>query len=142
MSRPRGGAAPHDDKDGDGERVRLDKWLWAARFFKTRSLATDAVEGGKVDVNGARAKPAKLVGPGDEVRVRVGPQLFVVRVTDTAERRGSADLARGLYEETEASRAARERASEQRRLAAPTFDFDEGRPTKKDRRDLRNLKRR
>jgi ribosome-associated heat shock protein Hsp15 len=124
--------------DEDGERVRVDKWLWAARFFKTRSLATEAVDGGKVDVNGARAKPAKLVGPGDEVRVRVGPQLFVVRVTDTAERRGSAEVARGLYEETEESRLARERAREVQRLSPVTFD--EGRPDKRDRRDLRKFR--
>ena len=122
----------------DGEKVRVDKWLWAARFFKTRSLATEAVDGGKVDVNGARVKPAKLVGPGDEVRVRVGPQLFVVRVTDTAERRGSAEVAATLYEETEASRAARERVREQARLSPVTFD--EGKPDKRDRRDARKYK--
>ena len=122
------------------EKVRIDKWLWAARFFKTRSLATEAVDGGKVDVNGARAKPAKLVGPGDEVRVRVGPQLFVVKITDTAERRGSATVAQGLYEETADSAAARAKASEQHRLAASAFDFDDGRPNKKDRRDLKKFR--
>ena len=124
--------------DAAGERVRIDKWLWAARFFKTRSLATEAVDGGKVDVNGTRAKPAKLVGPGDEVRVRVGPQLFVVSVTGTAERRGSADVARGLYVETDDSRAARERMAEQARLS-PVF-FDEGKPDKRDRRETRRYK--
>ena len=118
--------------------VRIDKWLWAARFFKTRSLATDAVDGGKVDVNGARVKPAKLVGPGDEVRVRVGSQLFVVTVLDTAERRGSADVARGLYEETADSRAAREKAAEVARLSG--VSFDEGKPDKRDRRDLRKFR--
>ena len=122
------------------DKVRIDKWLWAARFFKTRSLATEAVDGGKVDVNGARVKPAKLIGPGDEVRVRVGPQLFVVMVKDTAERRGSASVARELYDETPESVAARERAAEQHRLAATTFDFDEGRPNKKDRRELRKFR--
>jgi len=128
------------DDEESGERVRIDKWLWAARFFKTRSLATEAVDGGKVDINGQRVKPAKLVGPGDEVRVRVGPQLFVVLVRDTAERRGSASVAQALYEETTESRAARERTAEQMRLAAPSFDFEEGRPTKKDRRDLNRWK--
>jgi ribosome-associated heat shock protein Hsp15 len=122
----------------DAEKVRVDKWLWAARFFKTRSLATEAVDGGKVDVNGARVKPAKLVGPGDEVRVRVGPQLFVVRVTDTAERRGSAEVAATLYEETEESRAARDRAREVARLSPITFD--EGKPDKRDRRDARKFR--
>ena len=125
------------DEDG-GEKVRVDKWLWAARFFKTRSLATEAVDGGKVDVNGARAKPAKLVGPGDAVRVRVGPQLFVVRVTDTAERRGSADVARTLYEETAESLAARERVREQERLSP--IAFDAGKPDKRDRRDARKFR--
>ena len=124
----------------DSEKVRIDKWLWAARFFKTRSLATEAVDGGKVDVNGARVKPAKLIGPGDEVRVRVGPQLFVVQVKDTAERRGPASAARELYDETPESLAARERAAEQHRLAATTFDFDEGKPNKKDRRELRKFR--
>ena len=128
-----------DDEESAG-RVRIDKWLWAARFFKTRSLATEAVDGGKVDVNGQRVKPAKLVGPGDEVRVRAGQQLFVVAVRDTAERRGSASVAQTLYEETAESRAARERIAEQHRLAAPSFDFEEGRPTKKDRRDLNRWK--
>ena len=121
-----------------GEKVRIDKWLWAARFFKTRSLATEAVDGGKVDVNGARVKPAKLVGPGDEVRVRVGPQLFVVKVTDTAERRGSATVAATLYEETPESAAARAKDAEQRRLTA--VRFDEGRPDKRDRRDIERFR--
>ncbi len=124
----------------DADRVRIDKWLWAARFFKTRSLATDAVEGGKVDVNGARVKPSKLVGPGDEVRVRVGAQLFVVHVKDTRERRGSATVARELYDETPESVAARAREAEQHRLAAQSFDFDDGRPNKKDRRDIQRLR--
>src|SRR5919107_5945431 len=98
------------------DRVRLDKWLWAARFFKTRSLATDAVDGGKVDVNGARAKPAKLVGVGDQLRVTVGEQRYVLRVTGTGERRGSAEVARTLYEETPESEAERAKLAEQRRL--------------------------
>jgi ribosome-associated heat shock protein Hsp15 len=124
----------------DDDKVRIDKWLWAARFFKTRSLATEAVDGGKVEVNGTRAKPAKLVGVGDEVRVRVGQDLFVLRVTDTAERRGSASLARELYDETPESAAARAKAAEQHRLAATHFDFEEGRPNKKDRRQLDKFK--
>ena len=124
----------------DDEKVRIDKWLWAARFFKTRSLATEAVDGGKVDVNGARVKPAKLIGAGDEVRVRVGAQLFVVKVKDTAERRGPASAARELYDETPDSAAARERANEQHRLAAQSFDFDDGRPNKKDRREIQRFK--
>ena len=122
------------------DKVRIDKWLWAARFFKTRSLATEAVDGGKVEVNGARAKPAKLVGPGDEVQVRVGTQLFVLNVKATGERRGSAEVARELYDETPDSAAARERTAEQHRLAAASVDFDDRRPSKKDRRDLRKFR--
>jgi ribosome-associated heat shock protein Hsp15 len=117
--------------------VRLDKWLWAARFFKTRSLATEAVSGGKVEVNGERAKPAKAINPGDEVRVRLVPYEHVLIVRQLGERRGPASVAQSLYEETAASREARERLAAQLKLAPPAFVFeDKGRPTKKDRRDL------
>ena len=123
----------HDDSD----RVRVDKWLWAARFFKTRSLATEAVTGGKVDVNGERAKPAKAIKPGDEVRVHLGPYEHILIVRALAERRGPASVAHTLYEETEPSRQARERLAEQMRLAPAGFVYEEkGRPTKKDRREL------
>lgn len=117
--------------------VRLDKWLWAARFFKTRSLATEAVAGGKVDVNGERAKPSKPVKPGDEVRLRAGPYEHILIVRELGERRGSAAVAATLYEETAASRAERERLAAQLKMAPAAFVFEEkGRPTKKDRRDL------
>lgn len=117
--------------------VRLDKWLWAARFFKTRSLATEAVAGGKVEVNGERAKPAKAINPGDEIRVRLAPYEHVLIVRQLAERRGPAAAAHALYEETAASREARERLAAQLEIAPPAFVFeDKGRPTKKDRRDL------
>jgi ribosome-associated heat shock protein Hsp15 len=121
----------------DSDRVRLDKWLWAARFFKTRSLATEAIAGGKVEVNGERAKPAKGIKPGDEVRLRLGPYEHVLIVRGLAERRGPATVAQALYEETQASRDARERLAAQLKMAPPTFVYEEkGRPTKKDRRDL------
>ena len=127
----------HDDAD----RVRLDKWLWAARFFKTRSLATDAVNGGKVEVNGERAKPAKAIKPGDEVRVRLGPYEHVLMVRALSDRRGPAAVAQTLYEETDASRQARERLAEQRRLGPGTLVYEEkGRPTKKDRRELESIR--
>jgi ribosome-associated heat shock protein Hsp15 len=117
--------------------VRIDKWLWAARFFKTRSLATDAVAGGKVDVNGERAKPAKLVKQGDAIRVRLAPYEHVLIVRELGERRGPASVAQTLYEETAPSREARERLAAQLKMAPPAFVFeDKGRPTKKDRRDL------
>jgi ribosome-associated heat shock protein Hsp15 len=121
----------------DDARVRIDKWLWAARFFKTRSLATEAVDGGKVEVNGERAKPAKAVKPGDEVRLRLGPYEHILIVRALAERRGPASVAQTLYEETAASRDARDKLSVQLKMAPAAFVYEEkGRPTKKDRRDL------
>lgn len=118
------------------EPIRLDKWLWAARFFKTRSLAADAVDGGKVYVNGDRAKPAKSVKPGDEVRLRLGPYEHIVVVQGTSERRGPAPEAQRLYEETAASREAREKLHWQLTKAAPAMEAAPGRPTKQDRRAL------
>jgi ribosome-associated heat shock protein Hsp15 len=122
--------------------VRIDKWLWAARFYKTRSLASDAVDGGKIQVNGDRVKPAKTVKPGDVVRVRVGPYEHVVTVRGTAERRGPAALAATLYVETEASRAAREKLHWQLTAAAPAMEPEKGRPTKRDRRELERFRKR
>lgn len=124
-------------EEKENGKVRLDKWLWAARFFKTRSLAADAVEGGKVELNGDTVKRAKNVQLGDEVSVRLGPYEHVVVVRGLSERRGPASVAQTLYEETPASVAARAKLSEQLRIAPPAFVFEErGRPTKKDRRDL------
>jgi len=118
------------------EAVRLDKWLWAARFFKTRSLATDAVNGGKVELNGQRPKPAKEVKVGDLLRIRVGPFVHAVMVRALSDRRGPASAAALLFEESAESIAARERLREQHRLA-PSVQYEEGgRPTKKDRRTM------
>lgn len=122
--------------------VRLDKWLWAARFFKTRTLATEAVDGGKVQVNGDRAKPAKTVRPGDEIRIRIAPYEYIVTVTGTAERRGRAEVAATLYRETEESREAREKLNWQLRVAAPAMEPEKGRPTKRDRRNLDRFRKR
>ena len=116
-----------------GEPVRLDKWLWAARFFKTRSLAVEAIEGGRVSVNDDRAKPAKTVKPGDAISIRKPPFEFAVVVKDVSDKRGSAPIAATLYEETEDSRARRTViAAEMKALPQPRF---KGRPTKKTRRD-------
>ena len=129
-----------DDSPSLG-RVRVDKWLWAARFFKTRSLAAEAIGGGKVLVAGERVKPAKLLQAGDEVRIRLGPYEHVVVVRQTSERRGPAAVAATLYDETDASRAAREKLAEQLRMAPAGFVFeDKGRPTKRDRRDIERLR--
>ncbi|MEP6729353.1 MAG: RNA-binding S4 domain-containing protein [bacterium] len=124
-----------------GGRVRIDKWLWAARFFKTRSLAADAIGGGKVSLNGDGVKSAKLVQTGDEIRIRLGPYEHVITVRDVSERRGPATVAQALYEETAASVAAREKLSEQLRMAPAAFVYEEkGRPTKRDRRDIERLR--
>ena len=125
-----------DDERDEDDRVRVDKWLWAARFYKTRSLATEAVNGGKVELNGERAKPAKMVKAGDTVRVRVEQFEHVLTVLDVAERRGSATVAATLYEETEDSRARREKMREQLKYTHALFVQDEGKPTKKDRREI------
>ena len=125
--------------DSSPEKVRLDKWLWAARFYKTRSAATDAVAGGRVEVNGEHPKPAKTVQAGDEVRVRMGPFEHILQVTAVAERRGTVAQAARLFQETPASLAARERHAEQLRLA-PNLEFEQGKPNKKDRRALDKLR--
>jgi ribosome-associated heat shock protein Hsp15 len=117
--------------------VRVDKWLWAARLLKTRSLAAEAVKGGRVQVNGARVKPSREVGPGDELEVTVGQVRRTVVVRGVAERRGPAKVAALLYEETPESVAARELQRERARLASPPPGADLGaRPTKRDRRRL------
>lgn len=129
------------ESSGDAARVRVDKWLWAARFFKTRSLASEAIDGGKVEVNGERAKPARLLRAGDEIRVRIGPHEHVVLVRGLSERRGPAAVAITLYEETAASLSARAKLAEQLRLAPAAFVYEEkGRPTKRDRRDLERFR--
>ena len=122
-------------------KVRLDKWLWAARFFKTRSVAAEAIAGGKVLVSGDRAKPAKLLQAGDEVRIRLGPYEHVVHVRALSERRGPASVAATLYEETADSLAARAKLAEQLRMAPAAFVYEEkGRPTKRDRREIDRLR--
>lgn len=121
--------------------VRIDKWLWAARFFKTRSLAAEAVAGGKVKVNGERAKPAKTIRVGDEVRIRIEPFEHVIRVQGLSERRGSATEAQLLYEESEESKAARKELATQLAANKIYMGADKGRPSKKDRRELVRFKK-
>ncbi len=121
--------------------MRVDKWLWAARFYKTRSAATDAVVGGRVHVNGARAKPAKEVKPGDEVELTIGFTRRVVEVLAVSDKRGPAAVAALLYRETPESIEARERAAAERRLARPPGADLGARPTKLDRRRLDALRR-
>jgi len=121
--------------------VRVDKWLWAARFFKTRALATDAVLGGHVQLNGARVKPAKSVREGDRLEIRIGTVSWEVDVLGVSEKRGPAPVARTLYAETAESAAARADQALQRKLAQPLGADLAGRPTKQDRRRLEALRR-
>ena len=127
--------------DGDPpDSVRLDKWLWAARFVKTRRLAVEAIDGGRVQVNGERVKRAKLVHAGDRVRIRKGPYETQITVLMPLGRRGSAKDAARLYEESEESLLARTRLVEQHRLAARASASSKGKPTKKERRQIGRFK--
>ncbi|MBX3588027.1 MAG: RNA-binding S4 domain-containing protein [Ramlibacter sp.] len=119
------------------DRLRIDKWLWAARFYKTRSLATDEINKGRVQVNGQDAKPAREVKAGDTVAVRQGSVLRTVVVRGLSGARGPAPVAQALYEETPESCAAREQAARQRALSRePALSIEHGRPTKRERREL------
>jgi|TARA_R110000850_G_scaffold190434_1_gene316526 ribosome-associated heat shock protein Hsp15 len=119
------------------DKLRIDKWLWAARFYKTRSLAVQEINKGRIVVNGQTAKPAREVATGDTVVVRKEDPAIIITVKGISNIRGPAPKARELYEETAESVAAREKAAEMRRLAPePSIDLRMGRPTKRDRRDL------
>lgn len=121
------------------EKLRLDKWLWAARFFKTRVLAADAVETGKAQVNGERVKPAKTIAAGDILTLRLGPYTHVVEVLALSGKRGPAPVAQKLYRETEESRAKRTALALELK-AQPAPSVLKGRPTKKDRREIEQFK--
>jgi len=119
------------------DRLRIDKWLWAARFYKTRTLAGEEVARGRVEVNGQEVKPAREVRAGDTVTIRQGPVTRTVVVKGLSGMRGPAPVAQQLYEETAESLQAREQAAERRRLAPePALTIEQGRPTKRGRRDL------
>lgn len=118
------------------EKVRLDKWLWAARFFKTRALATEAINGGHVHLNGQRIKPARALNVGDTLSIRKGEVEFVIEVQALSSRRGPAREAVLLYEESEGSIRAREAYAEQRRLHAASGPAPQKRPDKRDRRRI------
>ena len=124
------------------DRQRIDKWLWAARFFKTRSLAVEEIDRGRVEVNGQEVKPAREVKPGDTVALRQGAVHRTVVVKGLSNVRGPAPVAQQLYEETPESIAQRERAAQQRRLAPePAHTIEHGRPTKRGRRELDQVQR-
>jgi ribosome-associated heat shock protein Hsp15 len=122
--------------------IRIDKWLWAARFFKTRSLAAEAVEGGKVHLNGSRTKPGHAVRVGDELKVRRGPYEWVVIVRALSMHRGPASEAQALYEETEESKRSREALANELHFQGRIISEIKGRPSKKARRDLLRFTRR
>jgi ribosome-associated heat shock protein Hsp15 len=126
--------------EAEDGRVRLDKWLWAARFYKTRSLAAEAIAGGKVQVNGDRVKRAKPVQVGDEIRIRQGPYEHLVVVRQVSDRRGPAVQAAELYQEKPESLVAREALALQLKTLHSAFLPERGRPTKKDRREINRLK--
>jgi ribosome-associated heat shock protein Hsp15 len=124
------------------EPVRIDKWLWAARFFKTRSLAAEAVSGGKIELNGGRAKPSKSVRLGDRLNIRRGAYEWTVIVTGVAKLRGPAAEAQLLYEESEESARKRHLTAAQLKLERPPEFHPSGRPSKKDRRAITRFTKR
>ena len=121
-------------------RVRLDKWLWAARFYKTRAVAAEAIDAGRIEVNGERAKRSKLLQLGDRMTIRRPPFELAIVVTGVREQRGSATIAAELYSESEASTKAREALSAQLKAMGPAAFRDKGRPGKKERRDIDRLR--
>jgi len=125
-------------KTDTAEKLRIDKWLWAARFFKTRALAADAVESGKVLLDDARVKPAKAMAIGDRLDIRIGQYRYEIEVLGLSDRRGPAPEAQRLYRESEESRQRRETIAEQNKLL-PQPHF-KGRPTKRDRREIERLR--
>ncbi len=120
--------------------VRLDKFLWAARFFKTRTLASDACDIGRIESNGHRAKAARDVRLGDKLRVTNEAGIFEIEVLKLTEVRGPASMAQELYRESAESRAAREKVAEERKLMLAAGGMTEGRPSKRDRRDINKLR--
>ncbi len=123
------------------DKLRIDKWLWAARFYKTRSLACEEIDKGRVQVNGLPVKPAREVKPGDSVQLRSGPVLRTVSVLTISDKRGPAPVAALMFQETAESVQRRQQAAEQRRLAPePALSLTQGRPTKRDRRDTEQLR--
>jgi ribosome-associated heat shock protein Hsp15 len=123
------------------DKIRIDKWLWAARFYKTRSLATDEIGKGRVEVNDQTAKASREVKMGDTLKIRQGDVTRTIQVLGLSDQRGPAPVAQQLYEESPESLALREKAAVQRRLARePALSIEQGRPTKRNRRDLEKVK--
>jgi ribosome-associated heat shock protein Hsp15 len=121
--------------------IRLDKWLWTARFYKTRALAVDAIESGKIELNGERSKRAHPVKAGDRLRIRHGPYEHVITVLGVSDRRGSAAIAAKLYSEDPESKKKREETAAHVRAMSAATGYESGRPTKKDRRAIEKFRR-
>jgi ribosome-associated heat shock protein Hsp15 len=128
--------------DEDNEEIRLDKWLWAARFCKTRSLAAEAISGGKIDINGERAKPSRIVRLGDRLNIRRGLYEWTIVVKAASRLRRPAPQAQLLYEETEESARKREATIAQMKLERPPVFETPGRPSKRDRREIAKFTKR
>ncbi len=128
-------------QDSETDTIRLDKWLWAARFFKTRGLATQAINGGHVHLNGSRVKPSRTIKLDDEVRIRKSSVEFIIHVRGLSDKRGPAPVAQTLYEETETSLAQRENQKQQRSLMADAGPRPDKRPSKRDRRHIIRFRR-
>ena len=126
-------------KDNSEEKFRVDKWLFAARFFKTRSLAAEAIERGRVTLNQSRVKPAKLLLVGEKLIIRIGNYQYEIEVLGLSNKRGSATMAQQLYRETDASREQQAIVAE-RIKAQPQLFYTKGRPTKRDRRDIQRFR--
>lgn len=130
------------EKPESNSKVRADKWLWAARFYKTRGLSAEAINGGKIEVNGEKAKRSRLIQAGDRIRIRSGPFEYLVLVRGVSEKRGSAPIAQALYEEDPESLKAREVTAAHLRAMNAGGAYEGGRPTKKDRREIEKARRR
>ncbi len=128
-------------KDNVHLMVRLDKWLWAARFYKTRALARQAIDGGKVELEGVRAKPGKNVASGMKLHIRIGHDIREIIIDNISDKRGPAKDAQKLYSETAESQQRRQAAVEQRKLAARIIQHDQNRPEKHQRRKMQQFKR-
>jgi ribosome-associated heat shock protein Hsp15 len=130
-----------DARDHQSSEVRLDRWLWAARFFKTRQLSVSAIKAGKIEHNGCKAKPSRMVGVGDRLRIRRDQFRYEVEVREVREKRVGAELAQRMYRESDESAEARRLLEEQIATQRRSMRHAEGRPSKKNRRDLERLKR-
>ena len=127
-------------RDSDQARLRVDRWLWAARFFKTRSLAKTAIENGKIELNGTRIKASKEIAHGDLLSVRRGDTVQIVTVLALTDKRGSATIAQSLYEETEQSKLERAILTEKKKIIRAGYSSPKSKPSKKDRRKIAELR--